>query len=88
MTNPLPNHASGQHVPPETYAAVFEADTRGAAILEELVRVFAKSAVTDGGIDAVLKTYYRAGARSVIDFLLRKIDRAHGVEPIEQEPSS
>lgn len=67
-------------VPPATYAAVFEDDARGAAILEDLVRRFAKPAVTKGGIDAVLQTYMRAGERRVIDFILLRLNQARGVE--------
>jgi hypothetical protein len=72
-------------VPASTYADVFEVDARGQAILEDLVRRFAKPAVTRGGIDAVLQTYQRAGAREVIDFILRRCDQARGVEPADSD---
>lgn len=62
-----------------TYARIFEADPMGAAILEELWRVFSRAAVTEGGIDAVLKTYERAGQRNVLEFIARKINQANGV---------
>lgn len=77
----LPNQATGQTVPPATYAAVFEDDVRGQAILEDLVRRFARPAVKTGGIDAVLQTFMRAGNREVVDFLLRRINQARGAEP-------
>lgn len=63
---------------PKVYARVFESG-EGALILEELVRVFNKPAVLSGGIDAVLQTYDRNGARKVLDFILQKINRANGV---------
>lgn len=58
---------------------LFEVDQRGAAVLEHLVQRFAQPAVTDGGIDAVLKTYHRMGANAVIQYLVAQINRANGV---------
>lgn len=66
-------------VEPQVYARLFEDDPGGAAILEELTRVFAKNAVTDGGIDAVLKTYQRDGARRVLEFIMTKCNATRGV---------
>lgn len=70
---------------PPIYKAVFEDDKRGAAILEELIQRFSRPAVTTGGIDAVLKTYHREGARSVVDFIVARINQANGVEDHVQE---
>lgn len=68
------------HVPgPKEYAALFEDDKRGAAILEHLIQTFARPAVVKGGIDAVLETYQRDGQRRVLEFIATKINRAHGV---------
>jgi hypothetical protein len=64
----------------QTYADIFEDDARGAAILEDLVRRFARPAVVQGGIDAVLQTYQRSGERHVVDFIVRKIEQARGRE--------
>lgn len=64
---------------PVVYVRVFEGDPNGAAILEELTRVFARPAVTAGGIDAILQTYQHAGQRRVLDFIVSKINQAHGV---------
>ena len=61
------------------YRRVFEQDGDGAAILEELWRVFAKGAVTKGGIDAILETYHRDGARRVLEHIVRRINQANGV---------
>lgn len=66
-------------VDPSVYKAIFEDDRRGQAILEDLVNRFARPAVTEGGIDAVLKTYHRAGMRQVCEFIATQINRANGV---------
>lgn len=68
-----------RYVEPIVYAQLFERDAGGAAILEELVRLFARPAVSDGGIEAILKTYERAGQRKVLDFIMSKINQANGV---------
>ena len=73
------------------YRDIFEIDARGAALLEDLVARFARAKVyTDGGIDAVLKTYHANGQRSVVDHILTQINKANGVRedrlPIEGEP--
>lgn len=66
-------------IPPAIYARLFEEDGDGAAVLEELTRRFARPAKLEGGIDAVLTTYHRDGARSVIEFIVARINQAHGV---------
>jgi hypothetical protein len=68
----------------EVYRAIFETDKRGAAILEDMVRLFSKPASTEGGIDAVLKTYHRMGENNVVQHIVRQINRANGV-PDNQE---
>lgn len=73
---------------PNTYADIFEDDTRGAAILEDLVRRFSRPTVTKGGIDAVLETYHRAGQRSVVDWIVAQINRAHGVDDVDTHAQS
>jgi hypothetical protein len=70
---------------PKEYAALFEDDRRGAAILEDLTQRFARPAVVTGGIDAVLKTYHRDGMRRVVEFIVSQINRAHGVDVNEEE---
>jgi len=70
---------------PKEYAALFEDDTRGAAILEHLTLTFARPAVVKGGIDAVLETYQRDGQRRVLEFIVNQINRAHGVDVNEEE---
>lgn len=64
---------------------VFETDKRGAAILEHLIEKFSMPAVTDGGIDAVLKTYERMGMTKPMHYLVARINRANGVKPTAAE---
>lgn len=76
-----------QHIEitPELFRAVFETDKRGAALLEYLIQRFSEAAVTDGGIDAVLKTYQRMGQRRPLDYITLMINRANGVAPTAAE---
>lgn len=60
------------------YKQVFEDTAQGQAILEELVSRFSMGPSFDEH-NAVLKTYYREGQRSVINFILSRINRANGV---------
>lgn len=64
----------------QDYADLFEVDKRGARILDDLLRRFVRPAVTDGGIDAVLKTFERQGQRKPLDFIMGQINRANGVQ--------
>lgn len=70
-------------LPPEVYARVFENHAEGVQILEDLIKRFHRPAVTEGGIDAVLKTYHREGARAVVDFIINRVNQAHGVQTDE-----
>lgn len=69
----------------ELYRQIFEVDKRGAAILDDLVRMFSKPAVTDGGIDAVLKTYQRMGEQAVVQHIVRMINLANRVDEDPQQ---
>lgn len=66
-------------VTPELFRQVFEVDKRGEAILDHLIQRFSLPAVTDGGIDAVLKTYERMGKKAMLDYIVGQINRANGV---------
>lgn len=66
-------------ITPAVYKAIFEDDRRGAAILEDLLVRFKPKVVTDGGIDAVLKTYRHAAHREILEFIVSQINRANGV---------
>ena len=73
---------------PQDYADLFEVDKRGARILDDLVLRFARPAVNKGGIDAVLQTYQRMGAREVLEFIANQINRANGAPPVDEEQPS
>lgn len=64
---------------PQDYKAIFEDDRRGAAILDHLLTRFRHKVVTEGGIDAVLKTYRHAAHRELLEFIVAQINRANGV---------
>ncbi|WP_443115476.1 Bbp19 family protein [Herbaspirillum seropedicae] len=64
---------------PADYRQIFEDHKVGAAILEQLTRIFARAAVVQGGIDAVLQTYHRDGSRRVVEFIVAQINRANGL---------
>jgi hypothetical protein len=70
---------------PQDYADLFEVDKRGTRILDDLVLRFARPAVNKGGIDAVLQTYQRMGAREVLEFIANQINRANGVQVEETQ---
>lgn len=63
---------------PDDYRDLFEVDRRGQRILDDLIARFVRPAVTDGGIDAVLKTFERQGQRKPLDFIMQQINRANG----------
>lgn len=69
----------------ETYRQIFEVDQRGALILEHLIVLFSKGAKVEGGIDAVLSTYHRLGQNSVVQHIVKQINRANSV-PDNEEP--
>lgn len=68
------------------YLRVFEGHHEGRMILEDLIRRFARPAVLEGGIDAVLKTYHRDGSRKVVEHIAAMINQARGVNtPTDNE---
>jgi hypothetical protein len=74
----------------QLYLDVFETDPRGAVIFEDLTQRFGKGGViTDGGIDAVLKTYKSAAHRQILDYIVRMTNAGRGVydaDSTTQEP--
>lgn len=66
-------------LPPALYADVFQDDRRGAAILEELIAVHGNNPYVKGGADAARQTDFNAGKLEVINFILRRLNRANGV---------
>lgn len=69
---------------PADYKLIFEDHKVGAAILDDLIHIFAKAPVMRGGIDAVLQTYANGGQRRVLDHIANQINRANNV-PVNEE---
>jgi hypothetical protein len=72
-------------VTPLMYLELFEQHPTGRLVLDDLIARFTERAVTDGGIDAILKTYQRMGQRRVLDHIVTQINRAQGVEESNNE---
>src|SRR3546814_15217300 len=68
-------------VDPAIYARVFEELRDGQDILAELVRRFARPAKLEGGIDAVLATYHRDAARTLVESYDNRSNADRGVAP-------
>lgn len=67
-------------LPPEAYARVFENHAEGAQILDELATRFGGGIYVKGGLEGDRQTAFNAGRRSVLDFILGRINQAGGVE--------
>lgn len=76
--------ASEQTVPPEAYARVFENHAEGRLILEDLTARFGGGIYVKGGLEGDRQTCFNAGRRSVLDFILGRINQAQGVETDEE----
>jgi len=75
-------------VTPEMYARVFENHAEGALVFEDLVRRFGGNPYVRGDKAAERETTYRAGRRAVVDFMLGRINQAHGVNDAFDEGDS
>lgn len=73
-------------LPPEVYARVFENIPEGVQILEELVQRYGGNPYKPGGLDAQRQTDFNAGKLEVVNFLLRRINQAHGVDDGPEQP--
>ncbi|HDS1149910.1 TPA: hypothetical protein QDZ66_000625 [Pluralibacter gergoviae] len=71
--------ALNKQVSPADYKRVFEEMAGGPQVLDELTRRFGRAAYVPGGAEGDRETCYRAGQRSVLDFILMQINRADGV---------
>ena len=76
--------ASEQTVPPEAYARVFENHAEGRLILDDLTARFGGGIYVKGGLEGDRQTCFNAGRRSVLDFILGRINQANGVETNEE----
>lgn len=79
--------ALSRHQIADLYREVFEVNVRGQLVYEDLYRRFAARAKvhTDGGIDAVLKTYRDAAHREVIEHIVRMCNLSRGVDDEQPE---
>lgn len=64
---------------PQDYKTLFTEMPAGAEILDELTRRFGRAIYVQGGHEADRESCYRAGQRSVLDFILMQLNRADGV---------
>lgn len=70
--------------PPEAYARVFENHAEGRLILEDLTARFGGGIYVKGGLEGDRQTCFNAGRRSVLDFILGRINQANGAETDEE----
>ena len=68
-----------KQVSPADYKRIFEEMPGGSQVLEDLARRYGREAYVKGGTEGDRETCYRAGQRSVLDFILMQINRADGV---------
>lgn len=69
---------------PEAYARVFENHAEGRGILEDLTARFGGGIYVKGGLEGDRQTCFNAGRRSVLDFILGRINQANGIETDEE----
>jgi hypothetical protein len=72
---------------PHAYRRLFEDNPDGAAVLEQLIARFGRNPYTPGGVEAARATDYKAGQLEVVQFILRQINRAHGVNDAAEDPA-
>lgn len=72
-------------LPPEAYARVFENHAEGRQILDDLTSRFGGGIFVKGGPEGDRLTCYNAGRRSVLDFIIGRINQASGVMQDENE---
>lgn len=74
-----------RQLPAEVYARVFENHAEGAQILDELIKRFGRNPYVRGGLEAQRQTDFNAGQSEVVQFILRRINQAHGVDTNVQD---
>lgn len=67
----------------DAYKRIFEGNQDGVAILDELCRIYAKDCYVKGGRAAERQTLVNCGERNVIEFIVKKINQANGVDQDE-----
>jgi hypothetical protein len=85
MTTVTTTPTPAEPLSPEAYARVFEQTPEGQAVQQDLVRRFARGPVFQGGIDGVRQSDFRAGQRSVIEFIVNRANQATAYPDPPQE---
>lgn len=68
------------------YKAIFEDDKRGEAILMDLQARFVRAPnPNDFTQEGMLRTFVQAHRREVFEYILRRVNAAHGVHDIQPE---
>lgn len=75
---------SKNQVTPEAYARVFESHAEGSLVLADLISRFGSGIYVKGGPEGDRQTCFNAGRRSVLDFILGRINQANGVKTDEE----
>lgn len=75
---------SENQVTPEAYARVFESHAEGSLVLADLISRFGRGIYVKGGPEGDRQTCFNAGRRSVLDFILGRINQANGVKTDEE----
>ncbi len=73
-------------LPAEAYARVFENHAEGALILDELIGRYGGNPYRPGGLEAQRQTDFNAGKLEVVNFILRRINKAHGGDDGQPDP--
>lgn len=69
----------------DDFRRLFEETPGGDLVLDELTRRFGKAIFVKGGPEGDRQTCYNAGQRSVLDFILGRINAANGVNDVEEQ---
>ena len=72
----------------ETYRNLFDLDVNGVRVLEHLTSIFCKSTYVRGGQEAERESCFRAGERSVVEFIIKQINRANDPNYKEETQSN
>ena len=74
---------------PALYKAIFEDDRRGQAILDDLQRRFCRRPNPDDfSQEGMLRGFVRTHQREVVEYIVRQINRANGVDESQPEGES
>ncbi len=71
-----------------TYRNLFDIDVNGSRVLEHLTQIFCKSTYVRGGQDAERESCFRAGERSVVEFIIKQVNRANDPNYKEETQSN